>query len=310
MRRTLLVASLLASGVFLAALAACSLAAPVLRPQGARTIGGPATVPAGSAMGLSSAGWPAVAQPTTDSRAAGVAAANPLVGFRTSYQTVTVPPSWAAPYTNVSNGVKTDQKVVALTIDDGPTADTRHLVNELSLLDDHATFFWVGSRITTEIADYSLQHGEELANHTWNHPNMWKLTSDEASAEIGLTSARIASVAGRTPLWFRSPYNRLYPVDLAEIRAHGLRYANYDVTTLDWVSGIALSKVLYHFSKTLRPGGIILMHDSPGKPNRFLLPVLLYLKLNGYRVVTLSQLAQMGPPIDEPFTLGVKGLAW
>jgi peptidoglycan/xylan/chitin deacetylase (PgdA/CDA1 family) len=255
--------------------------------------------------------WPPSYRPTSQSAWAGASAAKPLVSITTTLPTVSVRPKWAARFTGIIDGVRTNRRVVALTFDDGPTAHTRKIVDELDVYGDHATFFWVGSRITTDAAAYSMAHHEELANHTWNHPNMWKLTSAEASAEIGLTSARIAHFTGAPPTWFRSPFNRLFANELAQIRAHRLLYANYNVTTVDWIAGVTADEILSKLSGSLRPGGVILMHDSPGhNPTGYLPRVLDLLKAQGYEVVTLTELAQMGPPVNEPLTLGIKGLGY
>jgi peptidoglycan-N-acetylglucosamine deacetylase len=222
--------------------------------------------------------------------------------------TVATIPVWGTRFTTPVDGISTHRRVVALTFDDGPTPRTRKIVRELDSFDDHATFFWVGSRITTDAARYSLKHGEELANHTWDHPNMHGLSSAEASAELGLTNARIAEFTGSPPTWFRSPFNRLYSAEFQQVRAHGLLYANYDVTSVDWMKGVTEAEVLAEVDGTLRPGGILLMHDSPKNPPRFLPAVLRLLKRRGYEVVTLTDLAQMGPPVTSPLRLGMKGL--
>jgi peptidoglycan/xylan/chitin deacetylase (PgdA/CDA1 family) len=233
----------------------------------------------------------AVSSVPTGSVAASITAA--LAGF----PTVSSPPPWAAAYQGVIDGVKTPAKVVALTFDDGPTPRTGKIVEVLDRFDAHATFFWIGSHITTGVAIYTLAHGEELANHTWTHPSMKGLTSEEASEQIGWTSARIAQFAVGPPIWFRSPFNRLYTAEHNQVRAHGLLYANYDITTLDWTKDATTRTVLADVDKDLHPGGIILMHDSLNHdPLPYLPTVLGLLKARGYQMVTLSTLAPMGTP--------------
>jgi peptidoglycan-N-acetylglucosamine deacetylase len=217
-------------------------------------------------------------------------------------------PAWAKAFTGVVNGVRTNEKVVALTFDDGPSSRTRELVDDLHAAGAHATFFWIGSRITTDAAEYAISHHEELANHTWSHPNMLHLTSQEASAQIGRTSARIAQFTGAPPTWFRSPFSRLYRHELAQIRAHGLLYANFEVTSGDWTPGSSEADILNSIDSRLRPGSIIVMHDIPSNDLKFLPAALRLLKQRGYRLGTLTTLAQMGSPVDAPLTLGVRGL--
>ena len=224
--------------------------------------------------------------------------------------TLATRPPWAGDFDKIVNGVNTKEKVVALTFDAGPTAHTRQIIGELDAAHAHATFFWVGSRITTDVAIYAVAHREELANHTWSHPNMRRLTSMEASEQIGFTNARIAAITGFTPVWFRSPFNRLYLPELQQIRAHGLLYANYDVTSVDWMKSMSRADVLLKIDETLRPGGVILMHDSPGHAPKYVPDVLRLLHRRGYQVVTMSALAQMGKPVNEPLRLGVGGLGY
>jgi peptidoglycan/xylan/chitin deacetylase (PgdA/CDA1 family) len=223
------------------------------------------------------------------------------------YPTTSVPPVWADDFSGVINGVVTDKHLVALTIDDGPTAHTKAIVDQLAQAHMHATFFWVGSRITTEAAQYAVSHGEELANHTWTHPNMRKLSSEEASEQIGYTNARIAQITGQAPIWFRSPFNRLYSRELAQIEAHGLLYANYNITSADWMD-VSDADMLGKIEDGLRPGGVILMHDSPKHNPKVLPAVLRLLQHRGYRAVTLTALTHYGPAVREPLTLGAQGL--
>jgi peptidoglycan/xylan/chitin deacetylase (PgdA/CDA1 family) len=254
--------------------------------------------------------WPSDTAPTSASASAGEAAAVALLSFPTTYPTVSTIPTWGVPFGGVVNGIATQRKVVALTIDDGPTADTASIVDLLNRYNAHATFFWVGERITAENASYALKNGEELGNHTWNHPSMGQLNSAEASAEIGLTSARIAQFTGKPPTWFRSPYNRLYRTELGQVLGHHLLYANYNVTSVDWMESMDQTDVVSKVASTLRPGGILLMHDSPGRPPKYMPAVLELLKRNGYEIVTLSELAQMGPPVSASIRLGDEGLEW
>ena len=237
-------------------------------------------------------------------------AARRLAGFATEYPTVGIVPAWGNPFEGIVDSIQTPRKVVALTVDDGPSENTRYIIDQLNRFGDRATFFWVGSRITTDEAYNAISNGEELANHSWNHPNMGQLSAEEASAEIGLTSARIAQFTGFPPIWFRSPYNRLFEPEWEQVKEHGLLYANYSVSTIDWMKGVELSDSLAQVDKTLGPGGVILMHDSPNRPPQFLPALLQHLHERGYEVVTLSGLAQMGPPGTSPLRLGQDGIGW
>jgi peptidoglycan/xylan/chitin deacetylase (PgdA/CDA1 family) len=281
-------------------------AAPVARQAPALRL----QSPTGSAPGNSTHEWPEPYFPPSSSAPDGDVAALPLIHFQPRYPAVSAVPTWGQTFDGVVNGVSTGESVVALTIDDGPSENTHQVIDEIASFGDRATFFWVGARITSESAVYALSKGDELANHTWNHPNMALLNSAEASAEIGLTSARIAQFTGAPPVWFRSPFNRLFAPELQQIQGHGLLYANYDISSADWIESMSEADIVNKVASELKPGGVILMHDSPGRPPKALHAVLKMLHDRGYSVVTLSQLAQQGDPVQAPLRLGTQGLSW
>lgn len=233
-----------------------------------------------------------------------VALANRVGGELTA--TVSQPAAWEARYVGDDViGVRTTQREVALTFDDGPSAYTRQIVDALDAAGAHATFFVVGSRITTDAIRYSTSHGEEIANHTWDHPDMRHLTSAEASAEIGLTNARITRITGTDPAWFRSPFSRLYPVENEQMRAHGLLYADWTIATDDWMPGVDTASIVARVERGLAPGAVIVMHDGPAVSADALPEVLRAIQARGYRMVTLSDMAKTAEPDRRRLRLGV-----
>ncbi len=65
-------------------------------------------------------------------------------------------------------------KCVALTFDDGPGPYTDRLLQILKDNDAKATFFLIGNKVAAnpEGAKRIADAGMEVANHTWEHPNM------------------------------------------------------------------------------------------------------------------------------------------
>jgi peptidoglycan/xylan/chitin deacetylase (PgdA/CDA1 family) len=264
------------------------------------------TVHAGSdAMKQPRGGPPATAEVATASL---VPSLGPDYQVPPGISVVVTPPAWAASYRGMIDGVETNQKVVALTFDDGPTSRTRGIVAELTKARAHATFFWVGSRIDTATARFAAAHNDELGNHTWSHPEMGSLTAEETSEQIGWTSARIAQVTGLSPVWFRSPFNRVFGAELSQVAHHGLLYANYNVSSNDWIKGATEKGIVWTIMHNLHPGAVVLMHDSPTHDPRYLPQLLRALRRAGYRAVTLTSLARLGPPIKGLFRLGQQGL--
>lgn len=218
-------------------------------------------------------------------------------------QAITPQAPWTARFYGVRvQGVRTNRRVVAMTFDDGPTVETTRIVDDLSAASDHATFFMIGTHITTAAVDDVVAHGDEPANHSWDHPNLHYVSSKESSEEIGLQSQRIDAITGTPPIWFRSPFDRAWTKEIAEIQRHGLLYADFSVNTHDWRPDVSDAEVMAQVHDELHPGGIVVMHEGIPHTVAILPRVLSYIRSRGYKVVTLTALAQLGPPIGPPLT--------
>lgn len=184
-------------------------------------------------------------------------------------------------------------RLVALTIDDGPTAEwTPKVLAILARRAVTATFFLVGQRAQSqpELVRRAAAAGHELGNHTWAHTDLTHL--DEASARGALerTHEFVVRLTGRAPTLCRPPYGRIDSVGL-EVCA-GL---NYHVAL--WSDHITGSNARANVDTVLRqatPGSIVLAHDGGSEPNATLMSQLDRLvgamTDEGYAFVTVSQL--------------------
>ncbi|KAH8100478.1 hypothetical protein BXZ70DRAFT_988803 [Cristinia sonorae] len=101
-----------------------------------------------------------------------------------------------------------DKLTWGLTHDDGPAPYTPNLLQYLSAAKLSTTFFNVGSRVISypnTLRD-AYMAGNQIAVHTWSHPQMTTLTNEEIIAELGWTRKVIKDVLGVTPLYWRPPY--------------------------------------------------------------------------------------------------------
>lgn len=90
--------------------------------------------------------------------------------------------------------VETDEKVVALTFDDGPAAeDADALLSTLESRRVPATFYVIGKEASREIAVMRrlVRDGHEIGNHTWSHPRMVFVSTDEIAEEVESTDRAI-----------------------------------------------------------------------------------------------------------------------
>jgi hypothetical protein len=96
---------------------------------------------------------------------------------------------------------------IALTFDDGPRSPyTSQILNILKSYSVQATFFVIGSQAATN-SSLVLQESQQgsVGNHTWSHPNLTTLSTDQVRVELQNTSNQIVSNTGQSPIIFRPP---------------------------------------------------------------------------------------------------------
>ncbi|SEM36560.1 Peptidoglycan/xylan/chitin deacetylase, PgdA/CDA1 family [Pseudoxanthomonas sp. GM95] len=154
---------------------------------------------------------------------------------------------------------------VWLTIDDGPSDDTRPI---LDLLDAHAakaTFFLVGERVRArpELVREIVRRGHGVGNHSDSHPQtaFWRLGPGTLEAEIAANQRTLAKVAGAAPRWFRSVVGHTNPFIGPVLARHGLTRVAWSARGFDGVS-CTPDQVLARIEPDLKPGAIVLLHEG------------------------------------------------
>jgi len=197
----------------------------------------------------------------------------------------------------IFSGTTACGKKIALTFDDGPHPVKTPKI--LALLEKHgvrATFFIVGSlaEYHPEIVKKEAELGHELANHSYTHPRLSKLTEAEIKSEIERADAAIKKASGVTPRLFRPPEGA-YSKDIVSIAASlGKETVIWTVDTMDWARS-PCDKIVENVKANVTFGSIILFHDCTrdGTFTLEALEVLLpYLKSQGYEFVTVSELIE------------------
>ncbi|MDO8964104.1 MAG: polysaccharide deacetylase family protein [Coriobacteriia bacterium] len=214
-----------------------------------------------------------------------IATSAPLFGIRG------VPRRSAAVIRDVPIG----ERVVAMTVDDGPSDTyTPRVLDELARTGSRATFFVVGTsaQLHPALVRRQVALGCEVAAHTWSHPDMGVISSDETSREVWAGATAIEEITGRWPSYFRPPRGRVTPAGLRAAAAADLRVVNWSLC----IESRKLPSPEARAARILRrvhPGDIILVHDGMGRRAgsvAALAIVLDGLKARGYRVVTVSEL--------------------
>jgi peptidoglycan/xylan/chitin deacetylase (PgdA/CDA1 family) len=188
------------------------------------------------------------------------------------------------------------EKVIALTFDDGPWANSTEAV--LDILKEHnvrATFFLVGLHVQNQpdIARKVVAAGHAIGNHTWQH-NLQNMDERTAVTEIGNAAKAIYETTGVKTSLMRPPGGNLGGALVPYAREKGYTVTLWSVESEDYYvsSPIIIDNVL----SQAQPGGIILLHDGGGDRTATLqaLPqILTTLQRWGYRFVTVPELLEM-----------------
>jgi peptidoglycan/xylan/chitin deacetylase (PgdA/CDA1 family) len=148
---------------------------------------------------------------------------------------------------------------VYITFDDGPhPIATPFALMQLAEYDAKATFFCIGKNVVEYPNIYAdiLKGGHSVGNHTHNHFNGWKWSTKEYIANV-----RLAETYINTKL-FRPPYGRLKRAQAKRIEEMGYRIFMWDVLSADFDIDIAPEKCWEYVVSNLRPGSILVFHDS------------------------------------------------
>jgi peptidoglycan/xylan/chitin deacetylase (PgdA/CDA1 family)/uncharacterized caspase-like protein len=204
-------------------------------------------------------------------------------------------------------------KTVALTFDDGP--HPRYTEQVLALLRKYglrACFFELGVNLgtvdgedvklkaTAEISKRVLEAGHVIANHSYSHPVLPRLTEAARDSEIDRTTLLLEKVAGHKPDLFRAPYGARNKQIIDRVTSEGLHSVMWTVDSLDWADPIPESiamRVLHELNQKQK--GIILFHDIHKQSVAALPAVIEELQRQEYQFVTYDngQFVKAEPPL-------------
>lgn len=165
---------------------------------------------------------------------------------------------------HVMENLQTEERVLALTFDDGP--DAVYTPGILDVLDSYrirAAFFCIGSAVASHeaLARRIVDSGHLIGNHTWSHPHPANLPVTALLDEVARTTDAIVAATGQRPVVYRPPYGELSDHMARAISAAGYRIVRWSVDSLDW-SGIAGPKIAANVLSHLCNGAILLHHSA------------------------------------------------
>ena len=195
--------------------------------------------------------------------------------------------------------VDTNERVVALTFDDGP--DPWHTPRVLAVLDQHhvkATFFMMGRNVERypEVAREVLRRGHEIGNHSYSHPRLILMSPSRVRDEIARTDTLLRGIGVTGEIHFRPPHaSKFIVLPYVLVQMNKLSVLG-DVDPKEWKqrpAAIMTESIL----RQVRPGSIIGLHDPMGAETlRTLQNILPALAAEGYRFETVSALVRRRAP--------------
>ncbi len=194
-----------------------------------------------------------------------------------------------------------NDKVIALTFDDGPHPEnTPRLLDILKENGAVATFFMVGTNVEAypDIVKRVYEEGNEIGTHSWNHPDLMKLSTDQILTEqYGKANDAIQAATGLRATIDRPPYGSMTPERAMEL---GREQIIWSVDPQDWKEEYKNADSIYdnvlngsNSGGKACDGAVILSHDIHTTTIDAYARIIPELKSQGYKFVTVTQMIQI-----------------
>ncbi len=158
----------------------------------------------------------------------------------------------------------TENKIY-LTFDDGPMSEiTEWVLNQLKKHNAKATFFCIGNNIEKypDVFAKVISEGHCVGNHTFNHLNGLKTSTEEYLENANLCKASISNLQPATCNLFRPPYGKIKASQAKKVKQLGYKIIMWDVLSADFDTKISPEKCLENVLNNVKSGSIIVFHDS------------------------------------------------
>ncbi|MBD2293797.1 polysaccharide deacetylase family protein [Anabaena sphaerica FACHB-251] len=190
-----------------------------------------------------------------------------------------------------------DQKVIALTFDDGPwPKSTAQVLDILKKNNIKGTFFVLGQNVKNypDLSRRIVAEGHSIANHTWHH---WyhHMNPQTAAYEVANTTDIIFKTTGVKTGLFRPPGGNMTNGVAAYARSNKYAIIMWSSDSIDY-SRPGVPRLINNIFKAAKPGGIVLMHDGGGDRThtvKALPEVISKFRKQGYKFVTIPEMLEM-----------------
>lgn len=196
----------------------------------------------------------------------------------------------------LTSHVDTNQKVVALTFDDGPTKNVEKILALLDKYNAKATFFVIGNELkkNLELGQEIAESGHQIGNHTYSHKRMIFKKPSFIKQEIEMTNQLIRKTGYKDEIDFRPPNGKKLIGLPYYLKKHHIETITWSLEPDTYYSSVS-DKVNY-VNKNVKPGSIILlrpMYDGTGNELKTIEGILDSLSKKGYKFFTVNELQNM-----------------
>jgi len=189
-----------------------------------------------------------------------------------------------------------DTGVIALTFDDGMSSRSLEIAAILEEKQIKATFFVIGNALvknTNILLKQIYEHGHQIANHSWSHPYLTKLSDRQFNQEILETENGLRLVDPNLKLYIRLPYGAINQDAYNRLTQLGYEIVLWNMDLRDWNSRKTGDKILSSYDRIMQKADpakdsfILILHEKEHTIN--VLPKIIDIaKAKGFRFVTID----------------------
>lgn len=159
------------------------------------------------------------------------------------------------------------EKVILLTIDDGPSSRTQEIINILKKHNAKAIFFVNGmhDRGHPQVIENTAKEGFAVGNHTWSHLNLKKEKDIQIIENEIIKNGELITIrTGTNPRFFRAPYGESNAFIRKLVKDKGMIFMDWSGSVVDWdKSTIEKDIFVKNVINDIHTGSIILIHEHP-----------------------------------------------
>lgn len=189
-----------------------------------------------------------------------------------------------------------DEKIVYLTFDCGyENGYTGSILDTLKNNDVEAMFFITGHYLTsaTDLVKRMAHEGHIVANHTYSHKNLSKISYQEMMEDINKLENKYESLIGeKLSHYIRPPEGVISDNAMAYLDSKGYKNIFWSLAYVDWHKDESKGKE-YAYDQVMsriHNGAIVLMHTVSKDNSLALNDIIVSLKEQGYQFGRISDL--------------------